>query len=51
MERYSEILSDTQVLFEVAPGNIRLFDTSMDYDGNTFSTSSEILDFLNAKYA
>lgn len=46
MERYSEILSDTQVLFEVSDGNIRLFDTSMLYGGNQLENATQILQWL-----
>jgi hypothetical protein len=42
---YYEILSETQLHFETKEG-VKLFDTSMEFDGQKFKTSQEILEWL-----
>lgn len=49
MDRRYSIISDTQLHFETNEG-VQLFDTSMEFDGQKFTTSTEILAFLQEKY-
>lgn len=51
MEERYQILNEKQLHFDVGEGDIVLFDTSMDYDGQKFKTSEEILAFLLNKYS
>lgn len=50
MERYFAIINDTQLHFDVGEGDVKLFDTSMEFDGQIFENSQQILDHLIAKF-